>query len=81
MSASLGSKRESAVSTTAITESINELLQTMKDNDQLVITRDGYREFKKDALQKLTNFPIFHDNQNMELGWWAYWLLGKKKKQ
>ncbi|KAH7866946.1 hypothetical protein Vadar_027033 [Vaccinium darrowii] len=76
-------KSRVAASTTAMSESINELIQTVKTTEHRVVTHDAGRDLHIEAIKKLSSLPIFKDENNhecQELHWWAIRLFEKAGK-
>ncbi|KAH7849302.1 hypothetical protein Vadar_015974 [Vaccinium darrowii] len=76
-------KSRVAASTAAMSESINELIQTVKTTEHRVVTHDAGRDLHIEAIKKLSSLPIFKDENNhecQELHWWAIRLFEKAGK-
>lgn len=76
-------KSRVAASTAAMSESINELIQTVKTSEHRVVTHDAGRDLHIEAIKKLSSLPIFKDENNhevQELHWWAIRLFEKTGK-
>ncbi|KAH7848120.1 hypothetical protein Vadar_034029 [Vaccinium darrowii] len=76
-------KSRVAATTAAMSESINELIQTVKSSEHRVVTHDAGRDLHIETIKVLSSLPIFKDETNHEvqkLHWWAIRLLDKPGK-